>query len=85
MQVAMYLINLYISGCRGKSMGFYSYGRIKLMAVMKGKWSHAFGDEMKLYFFNSLPDLKEMNTNKSLHVYAGSLFKLSYIDSRPIY
>lgn len=44
----MYLINLYISGCRGKSMGFYSYGRIKLMAVMKGKWSHAFGDEMKL-------------------------------------
>lgn len=25
---------------------------------------------MKLYFFNSLPDLKEMNTDKSLHVYA---------------
>lgn len=45
MRVAIYLINLYISGCRGKCMGFYSYGRIKL--IMKEKWSHAFGDEMR--------------------------------------
>lgn len=39
MRVAIYLMILYIGGCRCIII-------LKLMAVMKGKWSHAFGDEV---------------------------------------